>query len=168
MKVFYFFVNYKDGLNVFKTYFETDGGFTQALGIAVGVALIIALLVYLVIGFTSFRLSKISTWIVALLTAMVLSFVITLSNTGMDSKTRGLGQTLEQRWKTCDFDEEKKPVYEGLKKDFKKGISKVKPVRSLCIGNCIYTGVLFYLFSLLFVAVLPERNYMKNIPHRLR
>ena len=167
MKIFYFFVNYKDGLNVYKTYFESNGGFLQAFGIAVGIALIVALLVYLIIGFTSFKFSKTSTWIVALVTAMALSFVVTLVNTGMDNKTRGLGQTLEQRWKKCGFDEEKKPVYEGLKKDFKKGISKAAPVRSLCIGNCIYSGIFFYLFSLVLVAILPERNYMKNTPHRL-
>ena len=167
MRLFYFFVNYKDGLNVYKTYFESNGGFIQALGIALGIAFIVALLVYLIVGFTSFKLSKTSTWIAALVTAMVLAFVITLFNTGMDSKSRGLGQTLEQRWKKCGFDEEKKPVYEGLKKDFRKGIAKAVPVRSLCIGNCIYTGVFFYLFSLIFLTILPERNYMKNTPHRL-
>ena len=167
MKVIYFFVNLKDELGVYKDYFETNGGFWEALGIAALVALVFAVLFYLVIGFLSHDLSRTRYWWVTMLVAMICSFTFTCANTSMSNPHRGLGETLEKRWAKIDFDQEKKPAYDMMKRDFKKGIAKVKPVRNLCIGNCIYTAILFYLFSLVFLFILPERNLCKEIPHRL-
>ena len=71
MKSLYFLVDYKsDVLKVFKAYFENNSGFEQAFLVAAVVALLVAAIFYLAIGFKSFKLSTIYTWVAMLVVSM--------------------------------------------------------------------------------------------------
>lgn len=175
MDTIYFFVTsckyYKDdyqALQVFKTYFFNQGGFTEAFWIAVISALVMAFIYYILIGFISKKLSNLGIWIAALVIALCASFFITDYNTGMSRRNYGLSTVIENRYSNVGgSDSDYVAEYTNMKKDFKKGIVKVTPVRRLCETNVIITLVFFAVTSLVFCYILPAKNYARNYPIKL-
>ena len=108
-------------------------------------------------------------WVIAI----ILTFAVTDLNTGMSSSGRGkfgLQKALDSQWKakTENIDSESSQ-YKELEKcrrnhllHFKKGVSSVKPVMSVCLVNSILMLILFPVFSL--VARRGPTKYAQNIP----
>ena len=166
MKSIYFLVDYKsDVLKVFKAYFENNGGFEHAILVAAVVALVVAAIFYLAIGFKSFKLSTIYTWVAML----VISMGITCATTSYVAM-EGLKPTLNKiaQKEGIKDDPTKKLKVESMNRDFKRGAFYVKPVRALCVNNTIYNAFIYPLLSAVFCAALPKRNTCKNIPFKFK
>lgn len=171
MKWFYFLVNLGDKslpFNVWQAYFVNNGGFTKAFLIGTLIALAFIILFYLLVGFGIKKLAKTWVWVCGLVVAMLLSFVLTKTTVGYTPKS-GLGNVLEQQYKKLpDKTEEHVKAYNNakteLKKEAKRIIPKLKPFRNLCVTNFIWTGLLYFLLSVVAVAILPQTNYCKIIP----
>lgn len=164
MKSLYFLVDYKsDVLKVFKAYFENNSGFEQAFLVAAVVALLVAAIFYLAIGFKSFKLSTIYTWVAMLVVSMGITCATT-SYVAME----GLKPTLSKIAQKEKDDPTKKPKLESMKRDFKRGAFYVKPVCALCVNNTIYNACIYLLLSAVFCAALPKRNTCKNIPFKFK
>lgn len=172
MSIIYFFVTqssmYKDTLQVCKTYFE-GGGFFTAFITALIVAAAFCVLYY-AIGRFSFFWSKISTWIITMCLAGVVSFAVTGIETGIhDVKGGAIHKVLNNNFKKRSkglLDNEKKSLNAEkakLQKEFKKNYFLSKPVNALCWSNLLYTMLLFYVFSIIINGVA---GYARNIPHR--
>ena len=173
MEKLYFFVTLGDKpFNVFKTYFVDGGGFAQALFIAVIVALVTIALYYLAFGFLSKKICTKKVWLITLLVTMVVTFAFTGSSTGLSTKgddpKKGLKPALEYRWYKTGAQEENLPDYRNMKELFSKGFMVVNQTRALSILNCIYSGILFFILSVLMNVILPKSNYAKSIMFKIR
>ena len=166
-----------DPLRVFDYYFKHGGwagdGYLEALILVFLLAIICVCVFYYLIGNVSFKLSNKGTWIVSWVIAIILTFAVTNLNTGMSSSGSGkygLQKALDTQWraKTKKIDPESSQ-YKELETcrrnhilHFKKGVSSVKPVMSVCLVNSILMLILFPVFSL--VARRGPTKYTQNIP----
>lgn len=183
MEWFYFLVPLGDKLseqrsnlpfaawNVWKEYFVNNGGFTKAFLIGTLISVVFILLYYFLVGFCIRKWAKTSVWIGGLVVTMLLSFVITKSTVGY-SPWSGLGKALEVRYKKItDKTEEHKALYlnakKELQKEAKRVIPRLKPIRNLCLTNFVWSGLIYFLLSIVMVAILPVSNYCKIIPFAL-
>lgn len=177
MKIFFPFVtackSYKDGLDVYRTYFESAGGFTYAFLIAIACALAGAILFYLVIGRKSLRLSTKPMWIVTMLISGALSLGVAYINSGISIKGYGLSKVVElQKAKKLKGLEKESTQYEKvmkayklIKRDMKDGFFKCAPVRIMAITNFILTAFFYFLLSLF---MRKASLYAVNIPFTLK
>lgn len=161
----------EDILDVFSTYFKTGtwagNGFVEAVVIAVALAVFALLIFYPLIGNVSFKLSKLSTWIVVGALAGILSFSVTSINTGLTSGCGyGLQKTLTSQFKkkTSGVDSES-AQYKDLEKckknhqkHFRKGVFNTTPVFRLSLASSLLTILLYGGLS----CVRPVRRILKN------
>lgn len=166
-----------DPLKVFDYYFKhgswAGDGYLEALILVFLLAIICVCIFYYLIGNVSFKFSNKWTWGVTWVIAIFLTFVITDINTGMSSSGSGkygLQRALDTQWKAKSEGLDKETSqYKELEKcrrnhllHFKKGVSSVKPVMSLCLVNSIIMLILFPVFSML--ARRGPTKYAQNIP----
>lgn len=160
-----------DGLHVFSEYFKhgtwAGNGYLEAVIIAVAMALFGLLVFYVGIGNSSFKWSKVSTWIIVGLAFGGLTFAAADINTGMTPKCGyGLQKVLDDQFKKytkgLDHDSEQYKELERVKREyqthFKKGVFNVIPVLMLCVLSSLLTMVLYALVSF----IRPTRRLFKN------
>ena len=175
MKWFYFLVNLGDRVLPFNTwtaYFVNNGGFTKAFLISTLIALSFIILFYLLIGFGIRKWATTFIWLCGLVMSILLSFALTKTTIGYSPKS-GLGRVLEQQYnKLPDKTEEHQTAYlkakTELNRESKRIIPKMKPINVLCVTNFIWTGLLYFVLSVLCITILPQTNYCKIIPFAIR
>lgn len=166
-----------DPLKVFDYYFKhgswAGDGYLEALIIVFLLAVVCVCAFYYLIGNTSFKMTNKGTWIATWAVAVIITFVVTDINTGIASSGSGkygLQKALDVQWrkKTQGIDPETSQ-YKELEKcrrnhqlHFKKGVSSVKPVMSVCLVNSCIMFLLFPGLSL--VARKGPTKYGQNIP----
>ena len=161
----------EDILDVFSTYFKTGtwagNGFVEAVIISIACSVCALLVFYPLIGNVSFKLSKLSTWIVVGALAGLMSFSLTSVNTGLTPKCGyGLQNTLKEQFKKkskgVDHESAQYKDLEKCKKNhqkhFRKGVFNTTPVFRLSLASSLLTILLYGGLS----CVRPVRRLLKN------
>lgn len=176
----YYFVSHSkefvnDRMRVFNQFFNLENHFLHAFLIALGIALLFAVLYYLLIGFRGKKMATLAVWFVMMALTAVVSFTVTGITTGLKSKAKhSLNMILEDklyqqsRKEDCTKNEcTIYPQYKQMHDKFKKGMFYVKPVLNLALTNMLLSILFFWLFSIGFRLILPERNVCKCLPRKL-
>lgn len=176
----YYFVSHSkefinDRLRVYNQFFNLENHFLHAFLIALGVALLFAVIYYLLIGFRLKKLATLAVWFVMLALSAVTSFTATGISSGLKSKSKhSLNMILEDKFKKQAVKEDCTkqectiyPQYKQMHDKFRKGMFHVKPVLNLALTNMLLSVLFFWIFSVVFRLVLPERNVCKCLPRRL-
>lgn len=165
-----------DSLGVLRTYFEKEGGFTNAFLLAVGIAAVCAL-VYYIIAKVVFKWPSLLTWVLTAVLCCGATFAATGMQTGVHATKTTKGKTLgklpsvldkQVKNKMIGASEEQKTAYAAKKqayiKEFNKPYLTSRPVNYLCWTNVVLAFVFFYLFSILLNGIIGGHG--ANTPHR--
>lgn len=182
MKFIYYFVTHsneylKDSFHAYQTYFINQNHLMHSLLITLGIALFLAVLFYFVFGnsvkFKSL-VSPASWWFMLLLTASVAFFATGATNGLKSSKSdHSLKYILDKKIRETDPDiplveKARYPEYKAMKEKFAKGMFHVKPVLYMALTNLVLGVLFFWIFSLVFRAIIPDGNMAKGSPRYLK
>lgn len=171
MDFLYFYVKaapiFNDKIKACQQYFINEGGFTNALILALCIAAIFAI-IYYVVAHVSFKWPSLTTWIVSMVVCGGVCFFATGIQTGIHAKGGAFPKTVEKEFKKRTSDltpEERAPLEQAktkLQHEFKKSYFGSSPVNRLCWTNFVISIVLFYIFS---IVINGLSRHGGNTPH---